>query len=233
MWLVTEAESRAIRSRQCTEDHCAESFSSIVESLLQPEYEDSVLFGLALNNADISTDIRTLTNHVYEQRRRKELAFNPRELERYDRQSTHCIQFLMCALVRQRDQRIAPLYTACLSIMAYSRTLDRFFWDILAQHRILYARSTVAQLVNALSFQLESHEAFESKSWNIGVTVIDNKAYFVKEVHQHVESAHDVGNFFSLLVVHRLSTMSPCLMHQQRHITTCRFLYSALSRSKS
>jgi len=104
---------------------------------------------------------------------------------------------MMSALVRQRDQRIAPLYTAGLSIVAHRKSLDRFFWDILTFHKVLYSRPKVECILDELTTRLPDLPVFTSRSNSIGLAVIDNKAYFIKEVHQHADSdvASDKGDF--------------------------------------
>jgi hypothetical protein len=137
-------------------------------------------YGLSRNNGDIASDLRALTHHAHIDERREALLFDPRELKRYDNKFELRIQFMMSALVRQRDQRIAPLYAACLSIVAHRKSLDRFFWDMLTFRKVLYSRPKVESIIDELTTRLPDLPVFTSRSNSIGLAVIDNKAYFIK-----------------------------------------------------
>ena len=123
-WLLTDAEASSLRKKHQSSlaEEAPESDQCLIESLLHADYDHDVLYGLSRNNGDIASDLR-VTHHAHIDERREALSCDPRELVRYESKFEYRIQFMMSALVRQRGQRIAPLYTACLSIVAHRKSL--------------------------------------------------------------------------------------------------------------
>jgi hypothetical protein len=61
----------------------------------------------------------------------------------------------------------------------------------------VYSRPKIECILDELTTRLPDLPVFTSRSNSIGLAVIDNKAYFIKEVRQHADSdvASDKGDF--------------------------------------
>lgn len=61
----------------------------------------------------------------------------------------------------------------------------------------MYSRPKIECILDELTTRLPDLPVFTSRSNSIGLAVIDNKAYFIKEVRQHADSdvASDKGDF--------------------------------------
>lgn len=153
------------------------------------------MFSLVRNNREVANGLTELTHHAHVDERRRELCYDPVELASFDAVLEHRHMFLMSALVRQRDQRISPLYIAGLSLIVLRKGLDRFVWDLLVDQRVVLSRRKAESIVDLVAARLPLNPAFTSLSETIGLCVLDNKAYFIKETHEHVDQTSDKGGF--------------------------------------
>jgi hypothetical protein len=206
-WLLSEAEATAIPKKRKGGDPDAEDSEIIVEvdqtlieTLCLEDYSEP-LFSLVRNNGDIAGHLKELSYNRYMTSRRRSLKDDPLELERLDTKNDHRLLFFMSGLVRQRDQRISPVYTACVSVIAYKKTLDSFFWGLLSMHRIAYSRPKVECVLDSLVLRLRDLPEFVNKSSTIGLAILDNKAYSIKLVHQHVEDAGEFLETVNIMTV--------------------------------